>query len=150
MGKKRVIQKTKEEVLKEREAREALLKKGVKVKAAQKIKEGKVYISSSFNNTFLTLTDPQGNVLFWTSAGKIGFKGTRKGTPFAASKAVEPLIEAIEKLGIEKISVLVKGVGAGRDSALRSLANLRLEISSIKDMTPMPHNGCRPRKPRRV
>lgn len=150
MGKKRVVAKTKEEVLKEREKRELLLKKGVRVKAVQKIKEGKIYISSSFNNTFLTLTDGQGNVLYWTSAGRVGFKGTRKGTPFAASKAVEPLVEAVKKLGIEKVSVLVKGVGAGRDSALRSLANQGLELSSIKDITPIPHNGCRPRKPRRV
>lgn len=150
MGKKRVIKKTEEEVLKEKEEREALLKRGVKVKVSKKVEEGNIYISSSFNNTILTLTDLRGNVLYGTSAGRVGFKGTRKGTPFAASKATEPLVEAIKKLGIEKVSIFVKGIGSGRNSALRSLGGHGLNIVSIKDVTPIPHNGCRPRKLRRV
>jgi len=150
MGKKRVVVKSEEELLAEREKVESAVRGEVKLKVPQKAKEGRVYISSSYNNTTLTLTDPQGKVLYWTSAGKIGFKGTKKGTPFAASKAAEAMAEAIKKAGIEKIQVFVKGVGGGRESALRSLAVRGLDIVSIKDVTPIPHNGCRPPKARRV
>jgi len=96
------------------------------------------------------LTDSQGNVLYWTSAGQIGFKGTKKGTPFAASKVAETMAQAAKKLRIEKIQVLVKGIGSGRESAIRSLAARDLDIVSIKDITPIPHNGCRPPKVRRM
>ncbi|MFQ6049765.1 MAG: 30S ribosomal protein S11 [Candidatus Paceibacterales bacterium] len=150
MGKKRVIKKTKEELLKEKEKIETATKKGIRIKVAKKIKEAKIYIFSSYNNTILTLTDLQGNVLYWTSAGRIGFKGTKKGTPFAASRAAEVMVQAVKKLGIEKFQVLVKGIGSGRESAIRSLAARYLDIISIKDVTPIPHNGCRPKKPRRV
>jgi small subunit ribosomal protein S11 len=150
MGKKRVVTKTEEELLKEREKIETVTKKEIKVKIPQKIKEGKIYIFSSYNNTILTLTDLNGNVLYWTSAGKIGFKGTKKGTPFAASKAAETMAEAIKKLGIENIHILVKGIGSGRESAIRSLAVRDLNIVSIKDITPLPHDGPRPPKVRRV
>jgi len=150
MGKKRIITKTEEELLKEREKVEAAVKKEIRVGIPQKIREGKIYISSSYNNTILTLTDPRGNVLYWTSAGHIGFKGTKKGTPFAASKVAEAMAQAAKKLGIEKIQVLVKGIGSGRESAIRSLAARDLDIISIKDITPIPHNGCRPPKVRRV
>lgn len=143
MGKKRIILKSGgEETLK--------AEKEVKIGAAKKIQEGKVYISSSYNNTIITLTDFQGNVLYWASAGKIGFKGTKKSTSFAASKVAETIAEAAKKMGIVKLSVLVKGIGAGRESALRSLAARGLDITSIKDITPIPHNGCRPPKVRRV
>ena len=150
MGKKRVIQKTEEELLKERERVETAVKKEIKIEAPQKIKEGRIYISSSYNNTLMTLTDLRGNVLYWTSAGNIGFKGTKKATPFAASKVAEAMAEATKKLGIEKVQVLVKGIGSGRESAIRSLAARGLDIISIKDVTPIPHNGCRPPKARRV
>lgn len=150
MGKKRIIVKTKEELLKEREKVEAKVQKEVKLKIPQEIKEGKIYISSSYNNTLITLTDIQGNVLFWTSAGSIGFKGTKKGTPFAASKTAEAMAQAVKKIGVEKVAVLVKGIGSGRESAIRSLAGRGLAITSIKDITPIPHNGCRPPKVRRV
>jgi len=150
MGKKRVIQKTEEELLKERERVETAVKKEIKIEAPQKIKEGRIYISSSYNNTLMTLTDLRGNVLYWTSAGNIGFKGTKKATPFAASKVAEAMAEATKKLGIEKVQVLVKGIGSGRESAIRSLATRGLDIISIKDITPIPHNGCRPPKVRRV
>lgn len=150
MGKKRIIQKTEEELLKEREKVEEAVKKEIKAKVLQKIKEGKVYISSSYNNTIITLTDLEGNVLTWISSGSIGFKGTKKATPFAASKVAEALVQAAKKLGIEKIQVLVKGIGSGRESAIRSIAARGLDIASIKDVTPIPHNGCRPPKVRRV
>ena len=96
------------------------------------------------------MTDPKGNVLGWTSAGNIGFKGAKKATPFAASKVAEAIVQIAEKIGIEKIEIFVKGIGSGRDSAIRSLAARGLEIVSIKDMTPVPHNGCRKPKVRRV
>ena len=150
MGKKRIIKKTEEELLKEREKIETATKKEIRLKIPQKVNEGKIYIFSSYNNTILTLTDLKGNVLYWTSAGKIGFKGTKKGTPFAASKAAETMAQAVKKLKIEKIHILVKGIGSGRESAIRSLAARNLDIVSIKDITPIPHNGCRPPKVRRV
>jgi len=149
MGKKRIVQKTEEELLKEREKVEAKVKKEIKG-VPQKIREGRIYISSSYNNTIITLTDPKGNVLHWTSAGAIGFKGTKKATPFAASKVAETISAAIRKLGIEKVAIFVKGIGSGRESAIRSLAVRGLEITSLTDITPIPHNGCRPRKARRV
>ena len=151
MGKKRIITKTEEELLKEREKVETQVKKEIKIEVPQKrIKEGRIYISSSYNNTLMSLTDLQGNVLYWTSAGNIGFKGTKKATPFAASKVAEAMAEATKKLGIEKVHVLVRGIGSGRESAFRSLATRGLDIVSIKDITPIPHNGCRPPKVRRV
>lgn len=150
MGKKRVAIKTEKELIKEGEKIGAKIEKEVKVKTAGKIKEGKVYIFSSYNNTIMTLTDEKGNTLFWTSAGKIGFSGTKKGTPFAASKVAEVMAEAIKQLGVEKIQLFIKGIGSGRESALRSLAAREINIISIKDITPTPHDGPRPPKVRRV
>jgi len=150
MGKKRIVKKTEEELLKERERVEARVKKEIKIKTPPKTKEGRVYISSSYNNTLITLTDLQGNVLTWASAGSIGFRGTKKATPFAASRVAENICLTAKKLGIQKISVLVKGIGSGRESAIRSLAAHGLDIISITDITPVPHNGCRPPKVRRV
>jgi len=149
MGKKRIAVKSEKELFKEQKKIEAKLKKEIK-KAPQKIREGKLYVSSSYNNTILTLTDPRGNVLHWTSAGSIGFKGTKKGTPFAASKAAEAMFLATQKLGIEKVAVFVKGIGAGRESVVRSIVARGLDIISITDITSIPHNGCRPKKVRRV
>ncbi len=149
MGKKRIISQSEEELLKEREKVEAKVKKEGK-QSLKKIKEGRIYIFSSYNNTVITLTDLEGNVLGWTSAGSIGFKGTKKATPFAASKTAEAIARITEKIGIEKINILIKGIGSGRESAVRSLAARGLEIISIKDVTPIPHNGCRPPKVRRV
>ena len=149
MGKKRIIKQSEEELLKEREKVEAKVKKEVK-ETLKKIKKGRVYIFSSYNNTIITLTDLGGNVLGWASAGSIGFKGTKKATPFAASRVAEAITQIVHKIGIEKIEVLVKGIGSGRESAIRSLAARGLEIVSIKDTTPIPHNGCRPPKVRRL
>lgn len=114
------------------------------------IQEARVYISSSYNNTIITLTNNQGNVLAWSSAGSIGFRGTKKATPFAASKVAETVSQTIQKLGIQKLDVFVKGVGGGRESAIRSFAAKGLEIMSITDVTPVPHDGTRPPKTRRV
>ncbi len=150
MGKKRIIQKTKEELIKEEEALEAAMKKEGKVKSSKRINEGRIYVSSSYNNTLMNLADSKGNMLAWVSAGNIGFKGTKKATPFAASKVAEALVQKAQKIGIQKVQVIVKGVGSGRDSAIRTLSNRGLDILSIEDVTPIPHNGCRAKKPRRV
>ncbi|MBI2626017.1 MAG: 30S ribosomal protein S11 [Candidatus Nealsonbacteria bacterium] len=151
MGKKKVIKQTEEELLKEGQKAESADKKESKAEApSRRITEGKVYISSSYNNTIITLTDNQGNVLGWVSAGAIGFKGARKATPFAASKVAEAVWQIIQKLGIQKLSILVKGIGGGRESAIRSFTSKGLDIVSIADMTPVPHDGPRPRKARRV
>jgi len=150
MGKKRIIKKSEEELLKETEKVEAGMKKEVKAKKPKITKEGKIYVSSSYNNTLITLTDLQGNVLAWKSAGTIGFKGTKKATPFAASKTAEAICLTAKKLGVEKVEVFVKGIGSGRESAIRSLATHGLDIVSISDITPIPLNGCRSPKVRRV
>lgn len=149
MGKKRIIQQNEEELIKEREKVDAGVKE-VKTGKMARSTEGRVYISSSYNNTIITLTDDRGNKLTAASAGSIGFKGAKKATPFAASKVAEGICLTASKLKIEKITVLVKGIGSGRDSAIRSLAGHGLDIISIKDITPVPHNGCRPCKVRRV
>ena len=151
MGKKRIIQKTEKELLEERAKIEGALKKEATIEIPfSKLREGKIYIASSYNNTIITLTDLKGNALAWVSAGTIGFKGSKKATPFAASKVAEAISQKLYKLGIQKITVFVKGIGGGRESAIRSLANKGLEILSIADTTPVPHNGCRPPKVRRV
>lgn len=150
MGKKHIIQKTEEELLKEREVVEKTMQKDSENSAKSMAREGKMYIFSSYNNTIITLTDANGNVLASRSAGRIGFKGTKKSTPFAASKVAEALGQAAEKIGIKRINVVVKGIGSGRESALRSIANQGFEILSIKDATPIPHNGCRRPRLRRL
>lgn len=149
MGKKRIAIKTEKELLKEQERIETKFQKEVK-KAPQKIREGKIFIFSSYNNTIITLTDMKGNALHWTSAGSIGFKGTKKGTPFAASRVAGAICLVAKRLGIERVAIFVKGIGSGRESAIRSIATRGLEIVSIADVTPVPHNGCRPPKVRRV
>jgi len=150
MGKKHVTEENQEEAIKEKEKVDATLKKEVKVKMADRVLEGKVYVSSSYNNTIITLTDSRGQVLASKSAGAVGFKGTKKATSFAASRVAEAIANVCKKLAIEKISVLIKGIGAGRESAVRTLVNQSLNVVSIKDITPIPHNGCRPKKIRRV
>jgi small subunit ribosomal protein S11 len=114
------------------------------------VQEGKVFVSSSYNNTLLTLTNQRGQVLAWKSAGSVGFKGAKKATSFAASRVAEAIANICKKMGIEKLEVYIKGIGAGRESAVRTLVAQGLNISLIKDITPIPHNGCRPKKVRRV
>ncbi len=114
------------------------------------IDKGAAHIHSSFNNTIVTITDSQGNVISWASAGGLGFKGSRKSTPFAAGEAAETAAKAGMEHGLKTVEVFVKGPGAGREAAIRALQTAGLEISAIKDITPIPHNGCRPPKRRRV
>ena len=119
-------------------------------KAKRTVPEGVAHIHSTFNNTIVTITDPTGNVVSWASAGNVGFKGSRKGTPFAAQLAAEAAAKRAIEAGMRTVQVFVKGPGAGRESALRSLQAAGFTISLIKDVTPIPHNGCRPPKRRRV
>ena len=111
---------------------------------------GVAHIQSTFNNTIVTITDSKGNVVSWSSAGRIGFKGSKKSTPFAAQLAAEESAKVALTMGLRKVEVLVKGPGAGREAAIRSLQAAGLDVSSIRDVTPIPHNGCRPPKRRRV
>ena len=111
---------------------------------------GVVHIQSTFNNTIVTITDTIGNTISWASAGSAGFKGARKGTPFAAQTASEAASLTALNLGLKKVDIFVKGQGSGRETAIRAVQNIGLEIRSIKDITPVPHNGCRPPKKRRV
>lgn len=121
------------------------IKKKVKVEPI-----GVAHIKSSFNNTIVSLSDNYGNVISWASSGKMGFRGSRKNTPYAATQTSEAAAKVAIEMGLEKVSVLVKGPGSGRDSAIRALQTSGLTVTSIKDVTPIPHNGCRPRKKRRV
>ena len=127
------------------------LKKVVRKRREKKLVErGAAHIRSSFNNTIVTITDAQGNALSWASAGELGFKGSRKSTPFAAQSASETAAKAAMEHGLKTVEVFVKGPGAGRESAIRALETVGLQITMIKDVTPVPHNGCRPPKRRRV
>jgi len=114
------------------------------------VHQGYAFIHASFNNTVITITDPEGNVVSWSSAGAIGFKGSRKGTPFAATQAALNAGNAAKAVGMRSLEVKVKGPGAGRESAVRALTTAGFEVKSIRDVTPIPHNGCRPPKRRRV
>lgn len=122
-----------------------------KKKTKKHVPVGVGYIKSTFNNTIVTITDPDGNVISWYSTGMAGFKGTKKGTPFAAQRAGEMAAKkAVELVGMEKIRIRVKGPGSGRETAIRAIQSAGLEVEMIRDVTPIPHNGCRPRKRRRV
>ncbi|MCR2043505.1 30S ribosomal protein S11 [Anaerosalibacter massiliensis] len=130
-------------------------KKGAKTRIRRKkerknIERGQAHIQSTFNNTVVTLTDTQGNVLSWASAGQLGFRGSKKSTPFAAQQAAEEAAKKAMEHGLKTVEVYVKGPGAGREAAIRSLQATGLEVNLIKDVTPIPHNGCRPPKRRRV
>ncbi|MBO8172790.1 MAG: 30S ribosomal protein S11 [Bacillaceae bacterium] len=114
------------------------------------VESGVAHIKSTFNNTIVTITDPHGNTISWASAGALGFKGSRKSTPFAAQMAAEQAAKTAMEHGMKTVEVTVKGPGAGREAAIRSLQAAGLEVSAIKDVTPIPHNGCRPPKRRRV
>ncbi|MEK7123270.1 MAG: 30S ribosomal protein S11 [Patescibacteria group bacterium] len=161
MGKKRIPQQTQEEVLKETATLETAMKKPAEEKEpaakgasavpkARAIKKGQAHIQATYNNTIITITDDKGNVLAWSSSGALGFKGVKKATPFAASRVAEAVAEKVKKYGLAEIFVFVKGVGSGRESAIRALANHGLNVVFIKDITGVPHNGCRPPKVRRV
>lgn len=154
MGKKKIQKQTAEEALKETEVLEAAQKKAADKAAKQdtskKVQRARISIKSTYNNTMITVARTNGDVLAWSSAGALGFKGPKKATPFAATKIVEALMEKIRRWGIREVDVFVKGIGSGREAAVRALAANGLEINTIKDETPIPHNGCRPKKARRV
>jgi len=123
---------------------------GEKKKIRRNVVKGVAHIKATFNNTIISITDTAGEVLAWDSAGSIGFKGSRKSTPFAAQRAAETVAEKVRKFGVREVEVRVKGPGPGRESAITALQAAGLEIRAIEDVTPLPHNGCRPRKRRRV
>ena len=154
MGKKKIQNQSEAELLKETDELESVQKKAaVAAQQSQKAKRldrGRIYVQSTYNNTIITVADARGAVIAWSSAGSLGFKGPKKATPYAASKTVETLMEKVKKAGLRDVDVFVKGVGSGRESAVRAFAAQGLNILSIKDVTPVPHNGCRPKKVRRV
>ena len=131
-------------------AKQNVAKKPVARRNRKNIEKGEAHIHSSFNNTIVTITDTNGNTISWGSAGGLGFKGSRKSTPFAAGEAALTAAKAGMEHGLKSVAVFVKGPGSGREAAIRSLQTAGLEISAIKDVTPIPHNGCRPPKRRRV
>ncbi len=153
MGKKKIQTQTAEEALKETEALEVAQKKAsssAEKGSSKKFEKGQVHIQSTYNNTLITISRTNGEVVAWSSAGTLGFKGPKKATPFAASKIVESLMEKVRRIGIREVDVFVRGIGSGREAAVRALVANGLEVNFIKDETPIPHNGCRPRKARRV
>lgn len=119
-------------------------------KIAKVVSIGKVFISASFNNSIISVTDSTGNVISWATAGSSGFKGTKKSTPFASGSATKVALDKAINMGLKEVEIFVKGVGTGRDAAVRAIASSGLKITKIKDTTPIPHNGPRPKKPRRV
>ncbi len=125
-------------------------KKKTRRKEKKVVSHGILYIHSTFNNTVISITDKIGNVLSWAAGGVVGFKGSRKSTPFAAQLAAEKVLKEAENFGVQTMDIRVKGPGAGRESAIRAVGNTRFKVKSIKDITPIPHNGCRPKKKRRV
>jgi small subunit ribosomal protein S11 len=147
MGKTKITTETKEDILK---GEISPVEKAVGKAPKKKITSGVVYIEATFNNTKILFADKLGNTLFWSSAGSLGFKGAKKGTPFAASKVGDLIGSKTSALGVKEVEVVVKGVGSGREPAIRSFMAHRIEILSIKDTTPIPHNGPKPKKPRRV
>lgn len=127
-----------------------MAEKKVSKKDKRKVPKSRVYINASFNNTIITFADMQGNVIAWSSGGNVDFKGSRKATPYAAQIAAKKAVEKAKEYGVYEVEIFIKGPGVGRESAIRSIANSGLKVNLIKDTTPIPHNGCRPRKKRRV
>ena len=144
MGKKRIV-KTEQEPAEKSETKPV-----AEISGKKQVEAGILHVQSTYNNTMLILTDKKGNVLASASSGSLGFKGAKKGTPFAAAKVGETLALKAQTLGIKEISVVVKGVGSGRESGIRGFISKGINITSIKDVTPVPHNGPKPKKPRRV
>lgn len=133
------------------DSKEEVAEKKKKIKKIKKqILKGRATIKCSYNNTVVTISDPSGAVLGWATSGLLGFKGAKKATPYAATQVVGSLSEKVKKFGLRELEVYVKGVGSGREASIRALANNGFDLTLIKDITPIPHNGCRPKKPRRV
>ncbi len=124
--------------------------KSKKKKAKAKFTKGKIFINSTYNNTIISVTDMAGNVLLWSSSGKIGFKGSKKSTPYAGQRTMEDVLGKLKERGLNEVDIFIKGIGSGRESAIRALQGSGLAILTIKDQTPIPHGGVRPKKPRRV
>lgn len=150
MGKKKITKQNETELMEETSKLESAVKKATVTSAQRHTKSANIYIQATYNNTIMTATDNSGNALAWSSSGALGFKGAKKATPFAASKVAETVVEKIRKSGLQDVSVYVKGIGSGRESAVRSLLSAGLNVSSVTDTTPIPHNGCRPPKVRRI
>lgn len=152
MGKKKIKKQTEEELLKEGEKTKGAEKPSelAAAKSGRRVVKGKFFIQVSYNNTFIVATDNKGDVLAWSSAGSLGFKGPKKATPYAASKVAEAVLEKIKKIDFAEVEIFVKGIGSGRESAVRALVGHGLNVALIKDITPAPHNGPRPKKVRRV
>jgi small subunit ribosomal protein S11 len=128
----------------------AKIKSGKKKRSKVKITKGKLFINSTYNNTIISAADTAGNVLVWSSAGRTGFKGSKKSTPYAGQRTMEDVLSKLRERGLNEVDVFIKGIGSGRESAVRALQGSGLNVLSIKDQTPMPHGGVRPKKPRRV
>ncbi len=143
MGKKKIVTKSEGEGAAEGT-------RSASKSAKKRVSAGTLYVQSTYNNTKLLLTDKEGNALAWSSSGSIGFKGAKKGTPFAAAKVGELIGEKAQNIGIKEVDVVVRGVGSGRESGIRAFISKGIELTAIKDRTPVPHNGCRPPKRRRV
>ena len=150
MGKVKVITKEGENKVEESEKATETVVRSSSKSPKKKIVSGTLNVEATFNNTKVVLSDKDGNTLFWTSAGSLGFKGAKKGTPFAASKAGSVIGEKAKALGIKDVDVKVKGVGSGREPTIRAFMAYDIEITGIRDLTPVPHNGPKPKKPRRV
>ncbi len=148
MGKKKIARQSQDKFVENINKVEKGLSKELRLKIA-KNKRGNIYIYTSHNNIIVTLTDVDGNTLYWVSAGKIGFKGKRKATPYASSKVITLLCQVAKKIGINQVDVFINGIGSGRKSALKTLGGEELTLLSLQDVTPIAHNGCMPRKPKR-
>lgn len=150
MGKTRVTAQKKEEAIKEVEKISEKIQK-IQVKGAKKrITTGRIYVQATFNNTIVTITDEKGNPAFQSSAGAIGFRGPKKATPYAATQIINTLLDKMKKVGLREAEIYIKGIGPGREASLRALVGSGLEITGIRDVTPLPFNGPKPKKPRRV
>ena len=154
MPEETVIAKTEEVKKDETQGTEAVVDtakiKSKKKKSKAKVTKGKIFINSTYNNTIVAATDLAGNVLLWSSAGRVGFKGSKKSTPYAGQRTMEDVLSKLRERGLSEVDVFIKGIGSGRESAVRALQGSGLNVISIKDQTPIPHGGVRPKKPRRV
>lgn len=149
-GETRSSSVTKESLSKNEESGKATPEKSRGKKGKRQVSRGQAHIQCTYNNTMVMLSDAQGGTLAWSSSGLLGFKGAKKSTPYAATQVVADVTEKVRKFQMKEIEVFVKGVGSGREASIRALANNGFELTSIKDITPLAHNGCRPRRPRRV
>ncbi len=150
MGKKKVGTQTEAEAINQASAIEGAVVAASAKDVKKKFEKGNVYVKASYNNTIISVTDEKGNLVAWSTAGSLGFRGPKKATPFAASKVVAALTEKLRKAGLQKVSIFLNGIGGGRDSSVRSFVNQGFDVLSIHDVTPIPHNGPKPKKVRRI